>query len=86
MQVRLRDDSPWKKVTLQDGYEIYSYKFVDLADHDISPIRKWIIFKEDTPDYSTYSKTELVEVAKKFNLSYTGLSKDALLKLILENS
>jgi hypothetical protein len=82
--IRLHKDAPWPEVEI-DGKTINKTKWIE-EDFNYKPIKKWVIFKEPevvvkpTVDYSPYSKSELVKIAKEKGIDCTGLSKSQILE------
>lgn len=83
MKIRLHKDAPWMQVTIDD----VTINKPDWIDDTVNykPIKKWIVFQEEIPtvekvDYSQYSKSELVKIAKDKGIDCTGLNKNQILE------
>jgi len=47
IKIKLRDEAPWKKVTLLDGTIVYKGKFVKVSDDtNYIAFKKWVVIQE----------------------------------------
>jgi len=104
IKIRLRDEAPWSRVTLLNGTMIYRRKWTIVPDDtDYIAFKKWVevlpveeestssseeATEKETADYSAYTKTQLLDIAKEKGLDTVNstMKKSEIIEVLSNES